>query len=86
MKLYNKIILLIVSAAIIIGIFIFIDKIEKEPQETYNNLPLYTSSAMWVYDTSTPEKAITNLEECQNLFKSLNYDHLGFTLGALNFN
>ena len=34
----------------------------------------------------TYKKAITNLEECQNLFKSLNYDHLGFTLGALNFN
>ena len=58
MKLYNKIMLLIVSAGIIIGIFIFIDKVEKEPQETYNNLPLYTSSAMWMYDTSTPEKAI----------------------------
>lgn len=34
----------------------------------------------------TYKKAITNLEECQNLFESLNYDHLGFTLGALNFN
>lgn len=27
-------------------------------QETYNGLPVYRSSAFWVYDTSTPEKAI----------------------------
>ena len=43
------------------------------------------------YDTlrkivQTYKKAITNLEQCKNLFERLNYDHLGFTLGAMHFN
>ncbi len=58
MKLRNKVIALIVSASIIIVIFIGICTIKKRPQQIYNNLPLYTSTAMWMYDTSTPEKAI----------------------------
>ena len=35
---------------------------------------------------SSYKKAISNLEQCNKIFKELEYDCLGFTLGAMQFN
>lgn len=35
---------------------------------------------------NTYQKAIANLELCDELVKELNYENLGFTLGAMQYN
>lgn len=59
MKLNKTKILIIVIVSAIIGALVGVFTINHtENNKTYNGKPLYTSSAMQMYDTSTPEQAI----------------------------